>query len=65
MQNAAKSTLQSIITKFKGKKLRTSGLGEKTTYKTESNSLEFRIINKEGKIPKTHNLVRKSDFTIK
>ena len=30
MQNAAKSTLQSIITKFEGKKLRTSDL-EKTT----------------------------------
>ena len=36
---------------------------EKTIYKTDKNSQEFRIINMEGKIPNIHNLVKKSDFT--
>ena len=39
IQNADKGTVQSIITKVKGKKLRTDGLVKKTTYKTDKNSL--------------------------
>ena len=51
------------MTKHKGKKLTNDDMVRKATYKTSKNSLEFRIINMEGKIPDIHNLVIKSDFT--
>ena len=49
--------------KLEGKKVRTDDLVKKTTYKTDKNSRKFRIINVHLKIPNTHNLVKKSDFT--